>query len=235
VPRHLIVNADDFGSWPGINRGIIEAHRRGIVTSTSLMVDRPAARQAAELAAANPRLSVGLHFEEPDETPFYPGDLAGVAAELDRQLALFTELLGVPPTHVDSHHHVHRQPGFREVFAEAVAPLGIPLRELSPVAHIGGFYAQWEWEVTELHYVSVEFIQQILRTEVTAEWTELGCHPGYVGDGFDSVYSSEREVELQTLTDPRVRETIAELGLELCSYADYAAAPPMLARSERDL
>lgn len=110
------------------------------------------------------------------------------------------------------------------MFEQTLAPLGVPLREASPIVYIGGFYAQWEWKVTELRYVSVEFLEQILRTEVTAEWTELGCHPGYVGDGFESVYLSEREVELRTLTDPAVRETLDELGIELCSYADYAAA-----------
>ena len=41
--RYLIVNGDDFGLSPGVSRGIIEAHRHGILTSTSLMVDRPAA------------------------------------------------------------------------------------------------------------------------------------------------------------------------------------------------
>jgi predicted glycoside hydrolase/deacetylase ChbG (UPF0249 family) len=74
--------------------------------------------------------------------------------------------------------------------------------------------------------VSVEFLQQILNTEVTAEWTELGCHPGHVGDGFESVYLSEREVELETLTDPRIRDTIDELEIELCSFADYTVKPP---------
>ena len=43
----LIVNADDFGCTEGVNRGIAEAHVRGIVTSTSLMVNRPAAAEAA--------------------------------------------------------------------------------------------------------------------------------------------------------------------------------------------
>lgn len=221
------MNADDFGASPGINRGIVEAHADGIVTSTSLMVDRPAAREAVPLAAAHPELSVGLHFEERAGSPLDPGDPDAVAAELARQLARFRQLVGREPTHVDSHHHVHRRPGVLEVFADQLAPSGLPLREVSLVAYIGGFYAQWEWEVTELHYVSVEFLQQILRTEVTAEWTEIGCHPGYVGDGLRSVYLTERETELQTLTDPRLRGTIAELGIELCSYADYASVAPV--------
>jgi hypothetical protein len=48
--RLLIVNADDLGCSRGVNRGIIEAHERGIVTSASLMVNRPAASEAAEYA-----------------------------------------------------------------------------------------------------------------------------------------------------------------------------------------
>jgi chitin disaccharide deacetylase len=222
VRRHLIVNADDFGASTGINRGIVEAHQRGIVTSTSLMVNRDAAREAAQLGRANPGISIGLHFEQPDFLDM--SGTADVAAELDRQLDRFRELMGGNPTHLDSHHHVHRAPECAQVFQTAAGELGIPLRELSPVAYIGGFYAQWEWQVTNLEYVSVEFLEQILRTEVSAEWTELGCHPGYVSDDFSSVYLSEREAEVATLTDARVAETLAELGIDLASYADYAVS-----------
>jgi len=52
--RRLIVNADDFGQSPGINRGIMEAHERGIVTSVSLMVRWPAAVEAAAYARRLP-------------------------------------------------------------------------------------------------------------------------------------------------------------------------------------
>ena len=60
--RRLIVNADDFGLSEGVDHGIVDAFSNGIVTSTSLMVRRPAARHAAELARLHTRLSVGLHF-----------------------------------------------------------------------------------------------------------------------------------------------------------------------------
>src|ERR671914_186803 len=59
----LIVNADDFGQSRGINRGVIDAHRHGIVTSASLMVRWPAALEAAAYARAHPELSVGLHLD----------------------------------------------------------------------------------------------------------------------------------------------------------------------------
>jgi hypothetical protein len=61
--RHLIVNADDFGQSVGVNRGIIEAHERGIVTSASLMVRWPSAQEAAAYARSHTSLSLGLHFD----------------------------------------------------------------------------------------------------------------------------------------------------------------------------
>src|SRR6266568_9642133 len=56
IMRYLIVNADDFGFSEGVNRGILEAHDKGIVTSASLMVERPAAVEAADRARERPRL-----------------------------------------------------------------------------------------------------------------------------------------------------------------------------------
>src|SRR5204863_3900875 len=98
--------------------------------------------------------------------------------------------------HVDSHHHVHLQDPFALLFRELVAPIGVPLRGDGRLASIGGFYAQWEWGVTELRYVSVEFLQQLLRDEVGTGWTELSCHPGYVDPR-----SEEHTSELQSRRD----------------------------------
>src|SRR2546422_2301017 len=61
--KWLIVTGDDFGASHGINRGIIQAHRDGILMSASLLVDRPASVDAATLARQHPHLSVGLHLE----------------------------------------------------------------------------------------------------------------------------------------------------------------------------
>src|SRR5919106_482074 len=59
---YAILNADDFGLSPGINRGIIEAHRDGIVTSASLMAIGDAFEEAVALAHEYPRLSLGSHM-----------------------------------------------------------------------------------------------------------------------------------------------------------------------------
>src|SRR5262249_56046052 len=80
-------------------------------------------------------------------------------------------------THVDSDGHVHREEHLMPVFRELVAPLGVPLRDDGRVKFVGGFYAQWEWQVTNLEYVSVPFLQRLLREEVPVGWTELSCPP----------------------------------------------------------
>jgi predicted glycoside hydrolase/deacetylase ChbG (UPF0249 family) len=92
------------------------------------------------------------------------------------------------------------------------------------VKFVGGFYAQWEWQVTNLEHVSVPFLQRLLREEVFDGWTEVSCHPGYRSPGYAPVYLAEREEEVRTLTDPRIRQTIAALGLRLVSYAGCQGA-----------
>ncbi len=67
--RRLIVNADDFGFTSGVNRAIVEAHTRGIVTSSTLMANGPAFSEAAQMAKTLPRLSVGCHVVLIDGEP----------------------------------------------------------------------------------------------------------------------------------------------------------------------
>jgi chitin disaccharide deacetylase len=198
------------------------------VTSASLMVNGKAAGDAARLARELPSLSVGLHWV---------GDRAGmavdmederaIAAELARQLALFEDLLGHPPTHLDSHHHLHFAKPAMELFVTAATQHGIPVRGDGSVRYVGGFYGQWEHEVTNLEHVSVQALEGILRHELDGEgWTELGCHPGYLTAELDSVYAREREAEVRTLTDPRIPRLIAELQIELGNYGDFARLRP---------
>lgn len=222
--RHLIVNADDFGASGGTNRGIVECHERGVLTSTSMMVTGAAVEEAVELSRAHPRLAIGLHWDVigEDEREFDLGDERAVREEFALQLARFHELMGRGPTHVDSHRHMHLDESVSELFGELVAPLGVPLRGDGQVRFVGRFYAQWEWGVTELEHVSPETLEEILREEVGEGWTELSCHPGYVSDDYTPMYRQEREAELRTLTDPRIRATIEELGITLESYGTYA-------------
>jgi chitin disaccharide deacetylase len=226
--RYLIVNADDFGASEGINRGIIDCHMRGVVTSASLMVTGAAARDAVARSRDYPDLSIGLHWDVwgEDEREFDTEDVGAVRDEFDRQLAAFQRLTGRLPTHVDSHKHAHRTATLLPLFAAWLHPHRIPLRGHGDVAYVGGFYGQWEWRVTDLAHIGVPALDAILRTEVAAGWTELACHPGYRSPHFRSVYDHEREEEVRTLTDPRIRRTLDECGIALRSYGDYSGARP---------
>lgn len=153
--RTLVVNADDFGLAPAVNEGIIEAFAAGSVTSTTLMVNMPAASEAAALARAHPRLGVGLHFNltlgRPIEDPSLVPSLVGVeghfhsrgklaarlllgvikASDIRRELAAQHRAflaLGLQPTHLDSHQHVHGFPAVFDATAELCAREGIPIR-----------------------------------------------------------------------------------------------------------
>jgi predicted glycoside hydrolase/deacetylase ChbG (UPF0249 family) len=226
MAKNLIFNADDFGASTGVNRGILECHTHGVLTSTSLMVTGRAVQEAVAMSRDYPRLAIGLHWDVwgEDEREFDIENISAVRDEFRRQLDRFQQLMGRMPTHIDSHRHAHREPHLMPVFQELIAPLGLPLRD-SPGSpgFVGGFYAQWEWQVTNLEYVSVPFLQRMLREEVPEGWTEFSCHPGYRSPDYTSVYLAEREEEVRTLTDPRIRATIAEEGIRLASYADYVA------------
>jgi predicted glycoside hydrolase/deacetylase ChbG (UPF0249 family) len=224
--KHLIVNADDLGASPGVNRGILDCHVDGILTSASLMVTGAAAAEGAAMAREHPGLSVGLHWDVwgEDEREFDIRDHDAVRVEFERQLEAFHELMDRGPTHVDSHRHAHREEHLMPVFRELVEPLGVPLRGDGRVHFIGGFYAQWEWKVTNLEYVSVPSLERILGSEVSEGWTELSCHPGYTGDGYSAAYLAEREAEVRTLRDPRIADAVDRHAIALVSYADYANA-----------
>jgi predicted glycoside hydrolase/deacetylase ChbG (UPF0249 family) len=222
--KYLIINADDFGASVGVNRGIFESHTRGVVTSTSLMVTGRAVCEAVAISRDCPGLSLGLHWDVSGEGDCKVGRMSNPAAireAFQRQLDAFSTLTGRMPTHIDSHHHLHRRADILPVFRELVEPLGLPLRNENDVHFIGGFYAQWEWMVTNLEYVSMPTLQRILREEVKEGWTEIACHPGYVTADFSSVYLQEREEEVRTLTEPRIRQAIETLGIQLVNYTDY--------------
>jgi predicted glycoside hydrolase/deacetylase ChbG (UPF0249 family) len=95
----------------------------------------------------------------------------------------------------------------------------LPLREHSPVRYISSFYGQWDGE-THMDHIGAQSLIRMLETEIGDGITELGCHPGYYDPHFESSYHREREIELQTLCEPKIKDKIAELGIKLISYQD---------------
>jgi chitin disaccharide deacetylase len=219
--KYLIVNADDFGASAGVNRGIVEAHQRGIVTSASLMVEMPGSEEAARLAHEWPALSVGLHVQlDGHRSPV--ADLTDTAAcreSLNAQLSHFIALMDGPPTHLDSHHHVHVRPELLLHFQAAAEECGIPLRDCSGVRYCSRFYGQSVGEQRP-EQVSVAGLIQILATDVGDGVTELGCHPGHADSDLVSSYRIERDLELSTLCDDRVRGFLDDRGIALIGFGE---------------
>jgi predicted glycoside hydrolase/deacetylase ChbG (UPF0249 family) len=220
--RYVIFNADDFGYSRGINRGILEGHERGVVTSATLVVNGRATQEAAQIARERPALAVGLHVNFTDEAQrlIDLDDPDACRVELRRQYTLFRDLIGAKPTHIDSHQHVHRHPMRRRLFEELADEEQLPLRDRAPVTFKGGFYGQWVYGEFEPERVSFEALEGILRREIGDGVYEMSCHPGYYDPNLEAVYHREREHELRTLLDPRLRPLLDELGIALISYRE---------------
>jgi predicted glycoside hydrolase/deacetylase ChbG (UPF0249 family) len=226
--KYLIVNADDFGQSRCVNGGIIQAHRRGIVTSASLMVRWPAAPEAAAYAQEHPSLSLGLHvdlgervFRAGEWVPLYTvvpfQDISAVVDEVSRQLDQFRRLMGRDPSHIDSHQHVHLREPVHTILIETARRLGIPLRHCCPsIYYRGSFYGQTAEGAPLPDVISVNGLIRILET-LPSGCTELGCHPAD-GCDLDTMYCNERLEELRVLCDPRVQAAIKTMGIELRSF-----------------
>ena len=152
-PRRLIVNADDFGLSASVNAAVIRAHRDGILTTASLMVNEPGFDEATKLARENPQLGVGLHLTllmghsalAPEKIPglvnangefsdspvgvgmnyFFKGNLREqLRAEIHAQFEKF-HATGLKLDHVNGHLHLHLHPAVFKILMEDSEKLGI--------------------------------------------------------------------------------------------------------------
>lgn len=247
-PKRLIVNADDFGRSEGINRGVAEAHDKGIVSSATLMVAYPAAAEAARLAQARPELGVGLHLALTVGPPVLPperlpslvdeqgrlranpellahADPREVLAEARAQLKRFRELLGRRPTHFDTHHHSHALPVVLEALLTLAWETGLPVR--SPSAAIRE-RLRHEGLTTNDHFIDSFFDSGATQENLVAQLgrleagvTELMCHPALVDDALrvSSSYAEPRARELAILSDVETRATLQACGIQLVSWS----------------
>jgi hopanoid biosynthesis associated protein HpnK len=150
--RRLIVNADDFGYTAGVNRAIVEAHSRGVVTSSTLMANGPAFAEAARLATTLPKLSIGCHVVLIDGRPVLSAEqlpsltkgslfrnglmtfaaraIAGrvdadeITAEATAQIRKL-QSAGIAVSHIDTHKHTHLFPKILRPLLRAAASCGI--------------------------------------------------------------------------------------------------------------
>lgn len=157
MPRFLIVNADDFGLTEGVSRGILKAHRDGLVTSTTFMTNFPWAPEMAPLLAEAPALGVGIHLNLTTGRPLLPAarvptlvtkegafckalthliarvDPGEVEQEWAAQIERGVDLLGRLPTHLDTHRYLQGYPAFGEVMVRLAKRYSVPaVRNLYP-------------------------------------------------------------------------------------------------------
>ncbi len=250
--KRLIVNADDLGRTSGINRGVIEAHAQGIVTSASLMINYPATVDAIELTRSHARLGLGLHIVLSgggapvsaaseiksllDARGRFRNDPRGlldavgseIETEVRAQIKRFRALVGRLPTHLDSHHYVHEQPMVLEALIVMAWETGLPIRSLSPAMALqlrSERVAICDHTEKRFHgdNLTTEWLIRLIG-ELQPGTSELICHPGLVDDELrlESRYAEPRQRELVALKGDNVRATLQSLGVRLIRYSDLS-------------
>lgn len=257
--KHLWLNADDFGLTPAVTRGICDAMVDGVVATSTAMVCRSDA--AASVREYAPRVPgrIGLHLQLTDGTPrsdparvpsllgrggrfprkrrlMQAVDAAEVRLEWDAQLAALRSM-GVEPSHVDSHHHVHGVPGVFEVYVAFARDHGLPARGGSPrhlrllreagVATTDAFTPGF-WKDT----VGVQGLIDVA-VDAARHVPEDGCiemmsHPGRIDDALRerSHYVEDRERELAVLCSGELHERLLALGILLSRRPVFTSQPP---------
>lgn len=232
----LIVNSDDFGLTPGVNFGIIDGLKRGILRSTTAMTNMPAIEQAAQLSRENPDLGVGIHLVLTAGRPLVSGhktivddkgnflkgailmkkedvDLEEVYTEYVAQMEKFIRVFGRKPTHIDGHHHTHAIPQTVEATKRLAKTYGIDyIRSVDPnVKFVADFYAA---------ETKVEDLLAKLEANKQEATVELMCHLAFLDVDLMQVssYNSPRLQELSTMIDPKIKAWIESNHVELAHF-----------------
>ena len=236
----IIFNADDFGYSKGINYGIVEAFRCGVLSSTTLMVTMPGAEHATELMKENEKLGVGLHFNislgepmtkgktlvgennkfiKPDNLPEgYKYDEDELREELRAQYNRFIELVGKKPSHIDSHlFSSDKIMQMRKLCSEIAKEEKVPMRnfDLDFANHVEFIQYRSFNAKPNLDYI-IENIDEIVKHD----YVEIMTHPGYVDNYLikNSSYNIQRTEEVEFLTSEKVKQLLNEKNVEIINY-----------------
>jgi predicted glycoside hydrolase/deacetylase ChbG (UPF0249 family) len=241
----LVINADDFGLSKGVNLGIIEALRNGIVTSTTLMMNMPEIEHALSLLKENSNLGVGIHlvatagrpvcnsvssliqengqFHSLREISKY-ARLEDIKKEFQCQIEKFFSL-GITPTHIDSHHHIHTEEQVLIIVLALAKKYGLPVR----CGDKNILKKQSYKEVRTTGYFSDAFYGKNLTTEklldilkLAEEYdtAEIMTHPAYVDQALlnGSSYALPRCKELEILTNSKILSYVKDHNVELINF-----------------
>ncbi len=215
--RQVILNGDDFGFSKGVNRGILDSIENGILTSTSVMVNRPRAAEARALSNLKD-VSVGLHLDLTEENPIerwskflyiltWPEKK--IREEFEKQIDRFDSIIGHLPDHIDSHHHVHWLTGFRHVVKEFGEENNIPVRCVDATFEMG-FYGRSFTKWNDKEGVTPERLIRVIEGFKPGVH-EIMCHPGFVDEELrntGTLYLDQREDEVKALTSMEVKNFV---------------------------
>jgi predicted glycoside hydrolase/deacetylase ChbG (UPF0249 family) len=248
TPKRLIVNADDYGYTAGVSAAIRRAHLEGVVTSTTVMMPMPQARPALDiLKAESPGLGVGVHLTLTEGTPLrlpafaswnnLVSELAEIPAvalrdEWRAQIEAFLAT-GIPLTHLDSHHHAaYRREKALTVLLELAETYRVPVRNPYPIRGVEDGFCHRLFTVSGVRHPGrfvdvfdgiVPGVQPFVSAlgGLKEGVTEFMVHPGIVDEELRRLcpnFAEPRALELAVLTDPRLRATVKELGIELVRF-----------------
>jgi predicted glycoside hydrolase/deacetylase ChbG (UPF0249 family) len=253
--RRLFINADDFGLTEGVTAGIAEALAAGVVGGTTAMVCVPGAVERIMRHGRRFAGRVGLHLQltggrpclSASEIPSLVGgdgtfprkkvavadvDPTEVAREWRAQLARFRQT-GLEPSHLDTHHHIHKRPEVLGVFVELARELGLPARALSDemrrdldaagVAHadvcVTRFFGE---DLTVARFLSL--VDAAFAALCGQGTVEIMCHPGHNDDALAAIstYAVGREEELRVFCLPELPQLLAGRGVTVLDAAALA-------------
>lgn len=225
--KKLIINADDFGYRPEINRGIIYSHQNGLVTSASLFVERDGTDDAVRLARENKGLGLGIHldldrFFEVDHSFGVIVDWAkpkpsidAVRAESHRQIEKYFSF-GFTMDHLDSHHHAHLHPEVLPVILSLAREFKIPVIRMFPK-----FYsdpAEYERMKRLIDDSGIKTVDHFIEgwywgnVDEPYQVAEIMTHPGY-GELW-------REAELAHCCQPQLKQYFIDQKIEVLRFSD---------------
>lgn len=235
----LIVNSDDFGLTHGVNLGIIDALKRGLLRSTTAMMNMPAIEMAADLAKVNPELGVGIHLVLTAGRPLLDThktivdekgnflknailvkktdvDVEEVYLEYVAQMEKYIKLFGHKPTHIDGHHHTHALPLTVEATRRLAKTYGIKyVRHVdTDVAFVHDFYGP----LTDYNQ-----FETTLNRHLDKEYVELMCHVAFIDVDLIqcSTYNFDRVRELETLISSKAEDYVKDHNIELVNFSSY--------------
>ncbi len=240
----LIVNADDFGYSKGVNYGIVEAYKNGIVRSTSIMMNMDYAEHALKLYRDCQSLGLGIHFVLTSFKPLTAAEeLVGdsgymspdfkriencsediIEAELRTQLELLLEW-GYKITHADSHHHVHRIPRVLKIMSSICQEYGLAMRIVPVQKNLPEFDPEikttesFAWDFYDVN-ATFKVLEKIFKRERKCSSLEICTHPAFIDSHLKnhSNYVDGRMRELDILTSDKAKDLVKSYGIELANY-----------------